>query len=129
MTAEPLWLFADQLGPHVHDADAHREREVVLVESSRVLRRKRFHRQKLHLVLSGTRHLAAEVGDRATYLRTDTYREALARVGRPVVVHEPTSHAALRFVEQLRSSPRGQVTVRPSGWRISTAPSVAASTC
>ena len=82
MTAEPLWLFADQLGPHVHGTDAHREREVVLVESSRVLRRKRFHRQKLHLVLSGMRHLAAELGDRATYLRTDTYREALARVGR-----------------------------------------------
>src|SRR5215212_9246214 len=46
---------------------------------------------------------AAQLGDRATYLRTDTYREALARVGRPVVVHEPTSHAALRFVEQLRT--------------------------
>ena len=30
MTAEPLWLFADQLGPHVHGTDAHREREVVL---------------------------------------------------------------------------------------------------
>ena len=35
---------------------------MVLVESSRVLRRKRFHRQKLHLVLSGMRHLAAELG-------------------------------------------------------------------
>ena len=96
MTAEPLWLFADQLGPHVHSTDEHRDREVVLVESTRVLRRKRFHRQKVHLVLSGMRHLAAELGDRATYLRTDTYREALERVGRPVVVHEPTSHAALR---------------------------------
>ena len=133
MTAEPLWLFADQLGPHVHSTDEHRDREVVLVESARVLRRKRFHRQKVHLVLSGMRHLAAELGDRATYLRTDTYREALERVGRPVVVHEPTSHAALRFVEQLRTdglvaeilptptfalrvrnSPRGRATVRPS---------------
>ena len=100
MTAEPLWLFADQLGPHVHSTDEHRDREVVLVESTRVLRKKRFHRQKLHLVPSGLRHLAAELGDRASYLRTDTYREALERVGRPVVVHEPTSHAALRFVEQ-----------------------------
>ncbi|MDT0351664.1 cryptochrome/photolyase family protein [Pseudonocardia charpentierae] len=71
----------------------HRDREVVLVESTRVLHRKRFHRQKLHLVLSGMRHLAAELGDRATYLRTETYREALERVGRPVVVHEPTSPA------------------------------------
>ena len=102
MTTEPLWLFADQLGPHVHSTDEHRDREVVLVESTRVLHRKRFHRQKLHLVLSGMRHLAAELGDRATYLRTDTYREALERVGRPVVVHEPTSHAALAFVERLQ---------------------------
>jgi deoxyribodipyrimidine photolyase-related protein len=54
----PLWLFGDQLGPHVHGTDEHRHREVVLVESSRVLRRRRFHRQKLHLVLSGLRHLA-----------------------------------------------------------------------
>ena len=98
----PLWVFGDQLGPHVHGADEHRHREVVLVESSRVLRQRRFHRQKLHLVLSGMRHLADELGDRATYLRTTTYREALERVGRPVVVHEPTSHAAAAFVEQLR---------------------------
>ena len=102
MTAEPLWLFGDQLGPHVHATEEHRHREVVLIESTRVLYRKRFHRQKLHLVWSGMRHLAAELGDRATFLRTETYREALERVGRPVVVHEPTSHAALAFVEQLQ---------------------------
>src|SRR5687768_9802585 len=98
----PLWLFADQLGPHVHLTDEHRDREVVLVESERVLRSRRFHRQKLHLVLSGMRHLADELGDRATLLRTATYREALERVGRPVVVHEPTSHAAAALVERLR---------------------------
>jgi deoxyribodipyrimidine photolyase-related protein len=97
----PLWLFADQLGPHVHEP--HRDREVVLVESDRVLRRRPFHRQKLHLVLSGMRHLADELGDRATYLRTGTYREALERVGRPVVVHEPTSHAAAALVERLHA--------------------------
>jgi deoxyribodipyrimidine photolyase-related protein len=99
---EPLWLFADQLGRHVHATDDHRDREVVLVESIRVLYRKRFHRQKLQIVWSGLRHLAAELGDRATLLQTATYREALERVGRPVVVHEPTSHAALAFVEQLQ---------------------------
>ncbi|MBW0090878.1 cryptochrome/photolyase family protein [Pseudonocardia sp. KRD-184] len=99
----PLWLFADQLGPHVHDTDAHRDREVVLVESARVLRSRPFHRQKLHIVLSGMRHLADELGDRATYLRTDTYREALEQVGRPVVVHEPTSFAAADLVERLHA--------------------------
>jgi len=67
-----------------------------------VLRRRRYHRQKLHIVLSGMRHLAAELGDRATHLRVDGYREALERVGRPVVVHEPTSHAAADLVARFR---------------------------
>ncbi|HWM56752.1 MAG TPA: cryptochrome/photolyase family protein [Pseudonocardia sp.] len=98
----PLWVFGDQLGPHVHGTDEHRHREVVLVESSRVLHRRRFHRQKLHLVLSGMRHLAAELGDRARHLRAETYREALEQLGRPVVVHEPTSHAAAELVERFR---------------------------
>lgn len=98
----PLWLFADQLGPHLHSTPEHRDREVVLVESERGLRSRPFHRQKLHIVLSGMRHLADELGDRATVLRTSTYREALERVGRPVVVHEPTSHAAAELVERLR---------------------------
>ncbi|HXV93578.1 MAG TPA: cryptochrome/photolyase family protein, partial [Pseudonocardia sp.] len=102
MSEPPLWVFADQLGPHVHGTEEHRHREVVLVESERALRRGRRHRQKLHLVLSGVRHLAAELGDRAVHLRTATYREALERLGRPVLVHEPTSHAAARFVARLR---------------------------
>ncbi|WP_181781033.1 cryptochrome/photolyase family protein [Pseudonocardia pini] len=99
---EPLWLFADQLGPHVHATEEMRDREVVLIESARALRRRRFHRQKLHLVLSGMRHLAAELGDRARYVRADTYREALEQVGEPVVVHEPSSFAAAELVERLR---------------------------
>ncbi|MBN9109431.1 MAG: cryptochrome/photolyase family protein [Pseudonocardia sp.] len=99
---EPLLVFADQLGRHVHSTAEHRDREVILVESSRALGRRRYHRQKLHLVLSGLRHLADELGDRATLLRTETYREALEQVGRPVVVHEPTSHAAADLVERLR---------------------------
>lgn len=97
----PLWLFGDQLGPHFHSTPEHRDRDVLLVESSRVLRRKSFHRQKLHLVLSGMRHLADELGERATYLRTATYREALEEFGRPVVVFEPTSHSAEKFVARL----------------------------
>ena len=102
MTA-PLWLFGDQLGRHVHDTPEHADREVVLVESERVLRSRPFHRQKLHLVLSGMRHLAASLGDRARLLRVDTYREALAQVGRPVVVHQPTSHAAADLVARLHA--------------------------
>ena len=53
----------------------------MLVESSRVLRRSRFHRQKLHLVLSGMRHLPPNSATAPPYLRTDTDPEALGRVG------------------------------------------------
>ncbi len=103
MEPAPLWIFGDQLGPQFHGTDDHRDRQVVLVESERVFRRRRFHRQKLHLILSGLRHTAAELGDRAIHLRTGTYREALARVGRPVVVHEPTSFAAADLVARLHA--------------------------
>jgi deoxyribodipyrimidine photolyase-related protein len=61
-----LRAFADQLGPHVESTDGHRDRGVVLVESNRALRRKPFHPQKPYLVLSGMRHPADELGDRAT---------------------------------------------------------------
>ncbi|OZE88960.1 cryptochrome/photolyase family protein [Rhodococcoides fascians] len=98
---DALWLFGDQLGPHFHSVDEHAERDVLMIESRRVFRRRRYHRQKLHLVLSGMRHLADELGDRVTYLQTETYREALAEYGKPVVVFEPTSHAAEKFVAAL----------------------------
>ncbi len=97
----PLWVFADQLGPHVHSSPEHAHRQVLLVEAATSLRRRRYHRQKLHLVLSGLRHLADELGERALHLRTETYREALVQVGRPVLVHEPTSRAAEAFVHRL----------------------------
>ncbi|MGB2951566.1 MAG: cryptochrome/photolyase family protein, partial [Rhodococcus sp. (in: high G+C Gram-positive bacteria)] len=79
----------------------HGHREVLLIESTRAAQRRRFHRQKLHLVLSGMRHLAEELGERATYLRAESYRDALEEFGRPVLVFEPTSHAAERFVQRL----------------------------
>jgi deoxyribodipyrimidine photolyase-related protein len=97
----PLWLFADQLGPHVHGGE-HAHRPVLLVEADSALRRRRFHRQKLHLVLSGLRHAAADLGERATLVKAATYTEALRSYGRPVLVHEPTSHAAEAFVHRLR---------------------------
>lgn len=92
------WLFADQLGPHfLDDWDG----PVLLVESRAVLRRRTFHRAKAHLVHSALRHAAAELGDRATYIRADTYSEALARVSGPVHVIHPTSRAALDMVQKL----------------------------
>ena len=94
------WLFADQLGPHF---DVGRG-GVLLVESRRALGRRPFHRQKLHLVLSALRHRAAELGDSATLLRSDTYTDALRELGEPVRVHEPTSYAAERLVRRLLAS-------------------------
>ena len=97
----PLWLFADQLGPRVYGGD-HGSRPVLLVEAASALRRRRFHRQKVHIVMSALRHAAADLGERATLLQAGTYRDALRSYGRPVLVHQPTSHAAERFVHQLR---------------------------
>lgn len=97
----PLWLFADQLGPAVYGGE-HAHREILLVEATSALRRRRYHRQKLHLVLSALRHAERDIGDRATLLKADTYTDALERFGRPVLVHEPTSHAAERFVHRLK---------------------------
>ncbi len=110
------WLFGDQLGPHfLGPGDTPgdgpgRDTPLLMIEARSVFRRRRFHRAKAHLVLSAMRHHAAELGDRLTYLRADTYREGLEKAtrGRPVTVHHPTSYAALRLV---RSLP--QMTVTP----------------
>ncbi|MGC5014357.1 cryptochrome/photolyase family protein [Streptosporangium sp. DT93] len=107
------WLFADQLGEHFLDSG---DQPVLLVEARSALRRRRYHRQKAHLVLSALRHRAAELGERALFLRTATFAEALGRAGGPVTVCGPTSHAADAFV---RSRP--EVTVLPSRGFTSTA--------
>ncbi len=100
------WLFGDQLGPaflRPGDGGPAHDAPVVMIESRAVFRRRRFHRAKAHLILSAMRHRAAELGDRVTYVRADTYREGLRRaVGRGrVTVHHPTSRAALRLVRSL----------------------------
>src|SRR5690349_25004641 len=87
----PLWLFADQLGPATYGGE-HAHRDVLLVEATSALRRRTYHRQKLHLVLSALRHAQRDLGDRAMLLQTDTYTDALKRYRRTVLVYEPTSH-------------------------------------
>lgn len=97
MTEDRRWLFADQLGPHfLDDAD----QPALLIESRAVLARRRFHRQKAHLVLSALRHRAAELGDRARFVQAETYAEALDRLDEPLSVCHPTSYAAARFVHR-----------------------------
>lgn len=63
--------------------------------------RRRFHRRKAHLVLSALRHRAAELGDQAIFLQTNTYREALDQVTDPISVCQPTSRAADEFVRSI----------------------------
>ncbi len=92
------WLFGDQLGPAFLDAP---DQPVLMIEAHGVLRRRAFHRQKAHLVLSAMRHRAAELGDQVRYLTTETYREALAQVDEPLDVVQPTSWAALHLVDRL----------------------------
>jgi deoxyribodipyrimidine photolyase-like uncharacterized protein len=92
------WLFGDQLGPHFLDEPGER---VLLIESRAVFARRRFHRQKAHLVLSAMRHRAAELGDRCRYVRADTYREVVGSTRDRLSVCHPTSHAALDFVRGL----------------------------
>ncbi|MEV6493775.1 cryptochrome/photolyase family protein, partial [Actinoplanes sp. NPDC051633] len=101
------WLFADQLGPHFLDAPGQ---PVLLIESKAVFRRRRFHRQKAHLILSALRHRAAELGDQARFVRSETYAEA---VGADVSVCHPTSRKARDLVRRLDVTvlpPRGFVT-------------------
>ncbi|MFC9329763.1 cryptochrome/photolyase family protein [Kitasatospora sp. NPDC057015] len=102
----PHWVFGDQLGPHFlapGDGGPDPDAPVIMIEARSVLRRRRFHRAKAHLVLSAMRHAADDLGDRVRYVRADTYREGLARVAgrRRVTVCHPTSYPALRLVEGL----------------------------
>jgi deoxyribodipyrimidine photolyase-related protein len=108
------WLFGDQLGPHF--VDDHRG-PLLMVESTGVFRRRRFHRAKAHLVLSAMRHRAADLGGRLTYVQVGTYAEVVREVAErdEVEVLHPTSYAALGLVERLGATvlpPRGFATAR-----------------
>jgi deoxyribodipyrimidine photolyase-related protein len=89
------WCFADQLGPHFLDRP---DQPVLLIESRAVFARRRFHRQKAHLVLSALRHRAAELGDQAEFHQVGTYAEALDRVREPLSVCAPTSWSSRDYV-------------------------------
>ena len=89
------WLFADQLGPQYLDRP---DQQVLLIEAQQVLRRRRFHRAKAHLLLSALRHRAAELGQQALYLQVDGYDEALDQVDGDLDCLQPRSYGADRFV-------------------------------
>ncbi len=105
------WLFGDQLGPHFLDDE---RQPVLLVESKAVFRRRAFHRQKAHLMLSAIRHRARELDGQAVLCQTETYSDALREISGPLSVCHPTSRAAADFVTALPNvtvlPPRGFVT-------------------
>ena len=96
---EMFWMFGDQLGDHFIPEDF--EGQIVLIESRGVFRRRAYHRAKAHLMLTAMRRRAAELGDRAVYIRAETYTEALEELPEKLQVRRPTSWAALRFLESL----------------------------
>lgn len=102
------WLFADQLGPHFADSP---DQPVLLIESRRAFGRRRFHRQKAHLVLSALRHRAAELGDQALYISAeDFYRDTRTRLGILMEGDEPLG-GRWNFDSENREPPPKQTTL------------------
>lgn len=106
VSATATWIFADQLGDHFVDGPS--DGPVIVIESRSALQRRTYHRAKAHLVLSALRHRVRELGDRAVFVESDTYRagfnEALAQLGakpQDVTVRAPTSYGARRLVTEL----------------------------
>ena len=83
MPGTTAWVLADQLttsNPALDGAD-----RVLLVQSSGALRAKRFHRQKLHLVLVAMRHFAGELEQRGVavdHVRAESLASGLRRHAR-----------------------------------------------
>jgi deoxyribodipyrimidine photolyase-related protein len=78
MPGTTAWVLADQLTSS-HPALGGADR-VLIVQSASALRTKRFHRQKLHLVLVAMRHFARELEQRGLavdYVRADSLSSGL----------------------------------------------------
>lgn len=96
-TMTALWLLGDQLGPHFDDGTS----PVVIIEAKSMFTRRRYHRQKAHLILVAMRRRARELGDRATYVRTHTFAAGVASVGHPLRAWHPHSRAAHALLASL----------------------------
>lgn len=95
-------IFADQLGPHFDDGGP-----AVLPEVLSPFRRRRFHRQKAHLVLSAMWHRAEELGSRLEVRRGESYHEVLAGIDASVV--NPTSWGLRDLLTDLARDSRIEV--------------------
>jgi deoxyribodipyrimidine photolyase-related protein len=101
----PRLLFADQLGAHFDDGGP-----LLIPEVLRPFRKRRYHRQKAHLILSALRHRVAELGDRVDYRRGESYHEVLS--GTDFSVVNPTSYGQRALLQDLAQ--HATIDVRPS---------------
>ncbi len=111
MARDTVWIFGDQLDASVGPlAGVEPGRcRVLLVESSAKIASKRWHRQRLHVVLSGMAHLAAELrdaGHEVDHRRAPTMAQGLrdhvaAHAPGRVVAMSPMSWAARPMLERL----------------------------
>lgn len=120
-----VWVFGDQLSHQVGplaEADPATTR-VLLVESEALLRSRRWHRQRLHLVLAGMRRFAGELeelGFAVDHRRAPTMADGLAehrRRHRPeaVVAMSPRSPGSVALLDRLgvQRTPNAQHLVTP----------------
>ena len=91
-------LFADQLGPHFQ-----LEQELLLPEVTVQFRKRRYHRQKAHLILSAIRHRALD--PQVELIKLESYKDLVTPVSSVV---NPTSYNLRRFVNTL------ETTIEPS---------------
>jgi len=108
---DTIWVLGDQLNRSVGPLARRQPGEcrVLLVESSTKIASKRWHRQRLHLVLSAMRHFAAELqadGFDVDYRVADTLRAGLrAHVAEfdvdRVIAMEPMSWDGLAMLREL----------------------------
>ncbi len=109
--AETVWVLADQLNRRIGalaDADPGTTR-VLLVESRRMIEGRRYHRQRLHLVITAMRRFAQDLeaaGYDVDYRRADTLEAGLRahrREHRPseVLATEPNGRAVDRELRRL----------------------------
>jgi deoxyribodipyrimidine photolyase-related protein len=108
---DTIWVFGDQLNRRIASLEGVRpgEARVLMIESRAKLRARRWHRQRLHLILASMRRFAAELegaGFTLDYRKADSFAAGLAahrRRYRPKRVRamEPASWDALRLLRAL----------------------------
>ena len=78
--------------------------EVLFIENLSMLRSRRWHKQRLHFLLTTVEHFAIELeheGFTVHRVQASSTKEALSKFANPVIASAPTSHASLRTLNEL----------------------------